>query len=81
VRCEEEGWGDVVLCELLSGSGYRLRAASKIGEFTRDSSLLSKFGISLFAWGGRSYDWLLSFVAPLGLASITTFMGWLFGWL
>jgi hypothetical protein len=36
---------------------------------------------SLFASGGRSYDWLLSFVAPLGLASISTFIGWLFGWL
>jgi hypothetical protein len=35
----------------------------------------------LFAWSGRWYNWLLSFVAPLGLASITTFMGWLLGWL
>jgi len=26
---------------------YRLRATSKIGEFTRDRSLLSKFGISM----------------------------------
>jgi hypothetical protein len=25
---------------------------------------------TLFAWGGRCYDWLLSFVTPLGLASI-----------
>ncbi len=25
----------------------------------------------LFAWSGRWYDWLLSFVIPLGLASIT----------
>ena len=32
---------------------------------------------SLFAWSGRWYDWLLSFVTPLGLASITTFMAWL----
>jgi hypothetical protein len=39
--------GHVVLCKVLSGSGYRLRPTSKIGEFTRDSSLLSKFGISL----------------------------------
>jgi hypothetical protein len=34
----------------------------------------------LFAWSGRWYNWLLSFVTPLGLASITTFMGWLLGW-
>ena len=46
VRCEE-GSGHVVLCKLLSGSGYRLRPTSKISEFIRDSSLLSKFGISL----------------------------------
>ena len=45
VRCEEGG--HVVLCKVLSGSGYRLRPTSKIGEFTRDSGLLSKFGISL----------------------------------
>ena len=45
VRCEEGG--HVVLCKVLSGSGYRLRPTSKIGEFTRDSNLLSKFGISL----------------------------------
>ena len=41
VRCEEGG--HVVLCKVLSGSGYRLRPTSKIGEFTRDSGLLSKF--------------------------------------
>ena len=35
VRCEEGG--HVVLCKVLSGSGYRLRPTSKIGEFTRDS--------------------------------------------
>ena len=35
---------------------------------------------SLFAWSGRWYDWLLSLVAPLGLASITTCVGWLLGW-
>jgi hypothetical protein len=29
---------------------------------------------------GRWYDWLLSFVTPLGLASITTCAGWLLGW-
>jgi hypothetical protein len=46
VRCET-GLGHVVLCEVLSGAGYRLRPTSKIGEFTRDSSLLSKVGISL----------------------------------
>jgi hypothetical protein len=53
-------------------------------------ALFSLFGVgavvcaivwTLFAWGGRSYDWLLSFVAPLGLASISTFIGWLIGWL
>ena len=41
VRCEEGG--HVVLCKVLSGSGYRLRPTSKIGEFTRNSGLLSKF--------------------------------------
>jgi len=46
VRCEAE-LGYVVLCKVLSGAGYRLRPTSKIGEFTRDSSLLSKVGISL----------------------------------
>jgi hypothetical protein len=35
---------------------------------------------TLFAWSGRWYDWLLSFVAPLGFASITTCVGWLLGW-
>src|SRR5215472_8908825 len=35
---------------------------------------------TLFAWSGRCYDWLLSFVTPLGLASITTCAGWLLGW-
>ena len=34
---------------------------------------------TLFAWSGRWYDWLLSFVTPLGLASITTCVGWLLG--
>ena len=29
MRCEREGW-DVVLCKLLSGSGYRLRATRKL---------------------------------------------------
>jgi hypothetical protein len=36
---------------------------------------------TLFAWGGRQLDWLLSFVTPLGLASLATLTGWLFGWL
>ncbi len=36
---------------------------------------------TIFAWSGRRQDWLLSFVTPLGLASIATFMGWLSGWL
>src|SRR6516164_6048142 len=31
---------------------------------------------TFFAWSGRWYDWLLSFVTPLGLASITTCVGW-----
>jgi len=34
---------------------------------------------TLFAWSGRWYDWLLSFVTPLGLASLATLTGWLFG--
>jgi hypothetical protein len=36
---------------------------------------------TIFAWSGRRHDWLLSFVAPLGLASLATLTGWLFGWL
>src|SRR5262249_25084866 len=47
VRCEEEGWGYVVLCKLLSGSGYRLRTTGTIGEYTRDRRPLPKFGIPL----------------------------------
>jgi hypothetical protein len=39
--------GGIVLCKLLSGSSDRLCATSKFGEFTRDSGLLPKFGISL----------------------------------
>ena len=33
----EEGWVMSSYCKVLSGSGYRLRPTSKIGEFTRDS--------------------------------------------
>ena len=52
-------------------------------------ALFGLFGVSavvcaivwtFFAWSGRWYDWLLSFVTPLGLASITTCAGWLLGW-
>ena len=52
-------------------------------------ALFGLFGVSavvcaivwtLAAWSGRWYDWLLSFVAPLGLASITTCAGWLLAW-
>jgi hypothetical protein len=39
--------GYVVLCKLLSGSIHRLRATSKVGEFTRGSNLLAMFGASL----------------------------------
>jgi len=46
-RCEEEGWGYVVLCKLLSGSGYRLRTTGAIGEYTGDRRPLPKFGIPL----------------------------------
>src|SRR5262245_64903067 len=49
VRCEEEGWGYVVLCKLLSGSGYRLRTTGTIGEYPGDRSPLPEFGISLAA--------------------------------
>ena len=35
---------------------------------------------TLFARRGRWYDWLLSFVTPLGLASITACVGWVLGW-
>src|SRR5262249_33636947 len=51
-------------------------------------ALLGLFGVSavvcaivwtLCAWSGRWYDWLLSFVTPLGLASITTCLGCLLG--
>src|SRR6516164_4972749 len=41
------GLGHVVLCKLLSGSGYRLRATRTIGEFTRDRRLLPKSAIAL----------------------------------
>ena len=52
-------------------------------------ALFGLFGVSavacaivwtLFAWSGRWYDWLLTSVAPLGLASITTCVGWPLGW-
>jgi hypothetical protein len=36
---------------------------------------------TIFAWSGRRQDWLLSFVTPLGLASVATLTVWLFGWL
>src|SRR5262249_46097083 len=51
-------------------------------------ALLGLFGVgavvcaivwTLFAWSGRWFDWLLSFVPPLRLASITTCAGWLVG--
>ena len=37
----------VVLCNILPGSGYRLRATSKIGEVSGHSSLLRGFGNAL----------------------------------
>ena len=37
----------VVLCKLLSGSGYRLRATRATGAFTGDRRPLPKFGIPL----------------------------------
>jgi hypothetical protein len=36
---------------------------------------------TISAWSGRRHDWLLAFVTPLGLASLATLTGWLFGWL
>src|SRR5262249_58312910 len=47
VRVVKRELGHVVICTVLSGSGYRLRSTRRIGEFTRDSSLLSKFRIAL----------------------------------
>jgi len=47
VRVVKRELGHVVVCTVLSGSGYRLRSTRRISEFTRDSSLLSKFGIAL----------------------------------
>src|SRR5262245_4160552 len=41
------GLGDVALCKLLSGPGYRLRATSKIGKVTRGSNVLAIVGVSL----------------------------------
>ena len=35
---------------------------------------------TIFAWSGHRHDWLLSFIPPLGLASLATISGWLFGW-
>ena len=37
----------VVLCNVLPGSGYRLRATSKTGEVSGHSSLLRGFGTAL----------------------------------
>jgi len=34
---------------------------------------------TIFAWGGRRRDGLLTFVTPLGIASLATLTGWLFG--
>jgi hypothetical protein len=34
---------------------------------------------TIFAWGGRRRDGLLTFVTPLGLASLAILTGWLFG--
>ena len=47
VRVVKRELGHVVICTVLSGSGYRLRSTRRIGEFTGDSSLLSKFRIAL----------------------------------
>ena len=37
----------VVLCNVLPGSGYRLRATGKIGEVSGHSNLLRGFGAAL----------------------------------
>ena len=37
----------VVLCNVLPGSGYRLRATSKTGEVSGHSNLLRGFGVAL----------------------------------
>jgi hypothetical protein len=47
MRCDEEGWGMSSYASYLSGSSYRLRATSKIGEFARDGSLSAMFGDAL----------------------------------
>jgi hypothetical protein len=47
VRFVKGELGHVVICTVLSGSSYRLRSTSRIGVFTRDSSLLPKFRIAL----------------------------------
>ena len=47
VRFVKGELGHVVICTVLSGSSYRLRSTRRIGEFTRDSSLLPKFRIAL----------------------------------
>jgi len=45
---------DVVLCEVLPGSGRRMRAAGQIGEFAGDRSPPPQFGAALAETGGKS---------------------------
>jgi hypothetical protein len=76
----------VFLETALTDSGWRM-LGNALGAVV---ALLGLFGVgavicamvwTLFAWSGRWYDWLLSYVTPLGLASITTCAGWLLGWI
>src|SRR5262249_25323036 len=45
---------DVVLCEVLPGSGRRMRAAGQTGEFAADHSRASQFGAAMAEIGGKS---------------------------
>src|SRR5262245_54149286 len=41
---QQEGWGYVILCNVLSGSGYRLRATGEIEDVSGAGSLLARLG-------------------------------------
>src|SRR6266567_3837473 len=47
LRCEEEGWDMSSYASYCQGSGYRLRATSKIGKITRGSNVLAIVGVSV----------------------------------
>jgi hypothetical protein len=44
---QQEGWGYVILCNVLSGPGYRLRATGEIDDVIGDGCLLPRLGAAL----------------------------------